>query len=64
MAEYQKAKRFLQQNVDLLTMPLEKVPINSVLCSLSKALLLLTESLEHDLTEIKETTAKLRRQLK
>jgi hypothetical protein len=54
---YKEAKALL--NVDLLASPHANIPINSVLCSLSKALLLLTESLEADLAEKKKTTALL-----
>ena len=68
MSGYQDAEQLLKQNLELLQAPLvkEQGPISvlvsvppSVLFNLSKALLLLTESLQADLATLKETRARL-----
>jgi len=69
MSNYQDAVRLLKQNLDLLRSPLveEKGPSSalvhvppSVLFNLSRALLILTESVQADLETLKKTTAELR----
>jgi hypothetical protein len=62
MTAYQEAKLLLQQSLDLLGQPRkegEPVPTNSALFFLSKALLLLTQAVEADFSEIRKTTEKL-----